>query len=101
MPIPEFFVRLGLAICDFHESVFCKTTLRLTTFYEKRITSPTSEILSKFKAFICLTAWLDPIINALVFLGFNRRKFKFDHVEIYFAAAVIAAKPSLSCSRVT
>ena len=82
-----------LATCDFHDSVFCSTTPRLTTSFEKGVTSPPSETPGRFKAFICLTAWLDPKIIALVLLAFNLRQLEIAHVQICSAAAVIAARP--------
>ena len=55
-----------LTICDFYDIIFCSTAPRLTTSSKKGITSPPFQTPGKFKAFICLTAWLDPKIIALV-----------------------------------
>ena len=83
-----------LAIYDFYDSVFFSTTPRLTNSSEKGITSPSIETPGKLKGFLCLIAWLDQKIIALVLFAFNLRQFVFVHVEICSAAAVIAAKTS-------
>ena len=79
---------------DFHDILFCSTTPRLTTSSEKGITSPPSETPGRFKAFICLTAWLDPKMIGLVLLAFNLRQFEIANGEIGSAAAVIPGRLS-------
>ena len=80
-----------LAIYDFHNRVFSNTTKRLTTSSEKGITSSPIETPGKFKAFVCLTAWLDPKVIALVMLTFNLRQIVFGYVEICSDPVSIAA----------